>query len=652
MSKKNNTKKQNPSEDEIKDKAESVKAAAEDTADAVQDTAETVKDAADEVSDAVDDAAEDAVGAIRKRADEMTGNELAKAVGLFDDDDDKDDADGDDDTDGLVSAKEALQEIAAEETAAADGKDADSKKKKKHERTPEEEKERALNRVKRLKKLKYGSLSTVITIVVIAIVVLLNVICNVIDKRYNLNIDLTSTGLYELDEQTVNYLHQLNDEIEIAVMAKEDYFLEDARLKVVAETLNRFRTESGNKITVKYLDLTKNPEVVRTYNQYYDGEFSQGDVVVKNGELVRVLALYTDLVSVQTSFDYNTYQQVQNISFIGEQSLISAIMGVTDLHPVKVAMIDRINGVSTYNQYDQYSFQRISELLTKNNYDVTDVDIATDELSPEEYDLAILCAPFNDLTEAQITKLTDYLNNNNQYGKNMIYFGSPYQMQKLENVEAFLEIWGVKIGGALVCESDQKTAQIVNTALGQVPSVPVLSTTDNALNANAVTTKLPLVGTLCCPVEALFESNAGRTVSPLLTSSDSCYLQPINSDEEFDRDTADRASYTLATVSELNFTSGSDTLTSKLVTFGSSFLLDYIMTSNSGSYANAGYFISVMNTLTGRENVITIEEKSLDTEAFTITESQAKALRNITVLAIPCVVALLGIVVYVRRRNK
>ena len=586
-----------------------------------------LKKAAETVSDAAKEAAEDV-----KEAAEDTDNTL-------------------------VSAKEALAEIAAEEQSAKEdtGDSKEDKKKKKSRRTPEAEKERALNRVKRLKKLKYGSLATVITLVVIAIVVMVNVICNVLDKRYNLNIDLTSTGLYELDEQTISYLHQIKDDIEIAVMADEAYFQEDARLKVVSETLTRFRTESGNRIDVKYLDLTKNPDVVREYSQNYDGELSQGDVVIKNGELVRVLSLYGDLVSVQNSIDYNTYQQVQNISFKGEQALISALMGVTDLHPVKVAVINKMNGTAAFNQYDQFSFQRMTELLEKNNYQITEIDIATDELSPEDYDLAILCAPSIDLTEAQITKLTDYLNNNNKYGKNMIYFGSPYQQGQLEHVEEFLEVWGVKIGAALVCEGDQKSAQVVNTAISQmpIPSVPVLKTTDNALNANVVQTKLPLVGALCSPVEALFESNAGRTVAPLLTSSDTCYLQPLQSEGDFDKDKAERASFVLAAVSESNFYEGNEQMTSRLVTFGSAFFLDYLVAgNNAGSYANAGYFVSVVNTLCGKGDVFTVEEKSLDAATFTITESQAKAIRNITVLVIPITVALLGIVVYVRRKNK
>ena len=37
---------------------------------------------------------------------------------------------------------------------------------------------------------------------------------------------------------------------------------------------------------------------------------------------------------------------------------------------------------------------------------------------------------------------------------------------------------------------------------------------------------------------------------------------------------------------------------------------------------------------------------------MTITDSQANAIRNVTVFIIPIVVALIGIVVYVRRRNK
>ena len=50
--------------------------------------------------------------------------------------------------------------------------------------------------------------------------------------------------------------------------------------------------------------------------------------------------------------------------------------------------------------------------------------------------------------------------------------------------------------------------------------------------------------------------------------------------------------------------------------------------------------------------MITVASKSLDPTKITITEAQAKTIRNVIVFVIPAAVALIGILVYVRRRNR
>lgn len=550
-----------------------------------------------------------------------------------------------------TESEEAASVLTEQDEASADsGKK--QKKAPKRDRTPEEERERALNSVKRRKKLKYGALATTITVVFVAIVIVVNAICILLDDRFNWNIDLTSSGKFQIDDQTIEYLNQLNRDIKITMLADESYFLDDSRMKIVSETMTRFKAESNGHITIEYVDPTANPEAISVYSENYDGELTRGDAVVTCGDLVRVIP-FIDLIRTDKSVDYSTYSYVTSYTFVGEQSLISAIMGVTDLNPVKVAVIDKFNGAPIYDQYDQYNFVRILELLDKNNYEYVELDIATDELTAD-YDLAILCSPANDLTEAQIDKISNYLNNDNQYGKNLVYFGTPFKRGATPNLDAFLELWGISYGSAIVSDSNTATAQYVTLALGTISGVPVVNINgDASLNQNLTASKLPIIAPYCCPITTLYEQNSGRNTYPLLVTPDTSYLYPLDaSAENFDPSKAETGAFNIAVLADMTFTSGSDILKSQIVAFGSAWFLDYAVAASAGSYANASYFISVLNDLTGKENVLTIAEKSLDTTQITITDSQAKTIRNVTVLIIPIAVALIGIVVYVRRRNK
>ena len=551
----------------------------------------------------------------------------------------------------------ALREYAAEEAENADKNEESEKKekKKKHNRTPEEEKERALNSVKRRKKFKYGALATLITLVFVAIVVVINVICGLLDKRFNWNIDLTSSGLYEIDEQTIDYLHKLNKDIKITMLADENIFQENNRFKVVAEIMNRFETESGGKIKISYVNPNKNPEAVSVFKQNYNGEFNQGDAVVQCGDLLRVVP-FEDMIRSDQQFDQNTYSYVTNYSFVGEQSLVSAIMGVTDLNQIKIGMIDKVNGNLLYDQNDSYNYQRMQELLDKNNFTAESVDIATTELT-DDYDIMILCSPANDLTEAQINKLTDYLNNGGKYGKTMIYFGSPFKSSNTQNLDDFLAIWGISVGRAYAAETDEAKAQVATIALGggrPLSGIPLVTVNkDTSVNSGYQDTKLPILAPLCCPVERLYEQNSGRNTYTMLTTSDTCVLYPLDETaDSFDASKAEKQSVNIAVLADQTFNSGSENLKSQIVAFGSAWILDYIVAGSAGSYDNANYFVSMLNTVTGKENVLTIAEKSLDVSKITITDAQVKAIRNVTVFIIPVVVAVIGIFVYVRRRNK
>ncbi len=524
-------------------------------------------------------------------------------------------------------------------------------KEKKQDLTPEQERERALKRVKRMKKLKYGALATALTALFVAGVVVVNIIVGVLNDRYQWNIDLTSSGLYEIDDKTVEYLNQLNNDIELVVMADEALFAENSMLKVVDETLNRFKAEGNGHITVDYVDMTKDPDAVKKYSQYYNGEIVDGDIVVAAGKLVRVVS-FEDVIKVEQSIDYTTYTQVSNYTFIGEQSLLAAIMGVTDLNPINVALLGKLGDANIFHGYESYNYQNICDLLEKNNYQCTDVDISADVLDPAKYHMAVLVAPQNDLTQAQIDKLSAFLYNGGSYERKLLYFASSFQ-NDTPNLDAFLETWGISVGDAVIYEGNDSIAHQTSTALGMLREVPALLLTESEYAAKLANKKLPIVAPICRPLELLYESNSGRTTEALLITSDTAYLQPLTTGEDedpVDKSDAETGSFIVAALGHQHHAVSEDTFTSTVAVFGS-WMMD-VNVAEERSYNNADYFVTVVNTMCGKENVITIAEKSLDTTSITITESQVTTTRNIVVFIIPLLVAVIGLVVYIRRRNK
>ena len=63
-------------------------------------------------------------------------------------------------------------------------------------------------------------------------------------------------------------------------------------------------------------------------------------------------------------------------------------------------------------------------------------------------------------------------------------------------------------------------------------------------------------------------------------------------------------------------------------------------------------FISTLNTICGKEDSIVVATKDLNITSITASASQVSVIKTIVVWVIPICVAVIGIVVFIRRRNR
>ena len=84
---------------------------------------------------------------------------------------------------------------------------------------------------------------------------------------------------------------------------------------------------------------------------------------------------------------------------------------------------------------------------------------------------------------------------------------------------------------------------------------------------------------------------------------------------------------------------------------GSAFMSDIYITSDT-SYNNGEFILNSVNKMTGKSSGITIVPKSLSISTISIDDTQVTAIRTVVMFVIPLVIVAIGVVVYVRRRNK
>ena len=537
------------------------------------------------------------------------------------------------------------------------------------------------------KKLKYGGIATAVTVIFVAVVVLLNVVVAQVCKRNpDAVLDLTTANLYEISDDTVDYIKNLDQDVEIAISSEESTFQSDKYYKMISETISKYQGYSDH-ISVTYFDTTKDPDILSKYQDLYAGDISSNQIIVTSGDRIKVYSL-TDMFEIDQDKYQSYYYGYASLSdcitgFKGEQTLTTAIMNVTDSNPKSVAVITKSNGnyIFSATQANAYAVTAMENLLNDNGYDVKELDMVNDTLDAETYDIVVLPAPANDLTMDAIKKLQDFLQNDGNLGKQLIYVAD-YTQSVTPNLDAFLKDWNLQVDSSYVREDDNnrnQTVQIVASA-GKGLIAPIVSLGDSEnYGGNLANSSLPIVAPLARPIQKL-PSNNGRVVYNLLQSSDTSYAYPLTqqassgedtteaaSEESqeateaattetaattsFDTDSAVRGANTVMALSQSQQSTGSDLIESDVIVLGSMAMMDYYLTQDS-SYNNAEYFIGVLNSVCGKEDSIVIASKDMTATSISATQTQLVTLRTIVVFLIPLAVAAAGIVVFLRRRNR
>lgn len=520
-----------------------------------------------------------------------------------------------------------------------------------------EVKEKKKLSVATLKKLKYGGIATAITCIVVAVVILLNVLVNILVDKYPLKLDLTEEAKFEISEESISYLKTMNQEVNFTVLMSESNFQTSGEsLKMVYEILSRY-TQYTDKIHLKYVDPSTNPDVVNQYQANYSASLTEGDIIISNAGDESKLRV----VKIGNLFDYDqqkymAYYYGQGsledaiIGFSGEQNLTSALMNVTDANPITIGVVSLANGQALYNpQFTGSSLNALVNTLYKNGYNYEEVDIYTSDLDTEKYDMLLLPAPVNDLTQNGIEKLSAFLYNDGKYDKDLIYIAS-FTQSETPNLNEFLETWGIQVTDDLVLEGDANAAQQVALSISTgVVAVPVATIAEEKYSTGLPNTALPIAVPLCRSINLLWDSQTGGITSALLKTSESVYLSEMGQNTD-GTDKTPAGSQIIAAVTSRRNIEDNVTYESNILVLGSMMLCDSALMQDA-SYNNAPYLMTVVNNLAGKNDNLVIASKDLTNETITITAAGAQGI-HLFIFAIPAVVIAAGVWVFLRRRNK
>lgn len=512
------------------------------------------------------------------------------------------------------------------------------------------------------KVVKHTTMATVLTVFFIAIVVLINVVASIIFDRYPLTLDLTENSKYSISQQSIDYVEGIDSEITITVLAEEEVFASVNEYTVQAQELLKRYKEYNPNITIKYVDLLKNPEIVSDYPDVtlkdYDIVFETYVTDEASGEkfhrvkvvnLAQLVSWNPDFISQLESYygDFDafcqTYGAVNVVAAYGgyitgssaEQAFTSALMHITDPDPVEVAFLTGRDEVS--------ELSRFRSLLSANGYTVSTIDITTEEI-PSNIDVVIVGAPKQDYLDSEVKKLSDFLINDGMLEKDMIYIAS-VQQAKTPNLDEFLEEYGVKIEEAIVFENNSSYVY-ADLYAEEFINIGVVASENYLQDIN--TDSLILAIKRARPIELLFEEGNMMVTESFLTSTDQGYTF----DYEDTSKPLSKGVQNYITVSSKAVFLGEETGYSNLMVIASEAFFDDTILQTS-QFQNSEYIVSLINGMTKKSSTgFVVETKTILGDRFDLTEKQASALKWIFQAAIPLLVLVAGIIVYRVRKNK
>ena len=529
--------------------------------------------------------------------------------------------------------------------------------------TPKENKKvKKVRKAKKVKKLKNqallrkGGFSIAITAAVLAGIILFNVLVGALSDRFVLEFDMSAEKENSMSEENIDYIKGLETEIEIIVCATPDDYVEgymdyyaqklysitgDATdyYKQTITLLDKYPAYN-DKIILNYVD-TQASEFTEISSKYSNESLSYGDIIVSctENEHYKIVG-FEDIYELSEDTNYASYGYSANTVSGNnvETAVTSAIAYVTSDRIKKVALL---TGHSKQDYTSDYQ-----TLLKDNNYEITVVSDSMIGGISKEYDAVIIPAPTTDFLGSELEVLSEFLDNDGKLGKGLIFFAdasAPY----LTNFYDFLEEWGITVGEGILFETNSQN---------YMPEDPMTMGTYPTSSDNDITKGMNFCITgYNVPITTAFETEGRITVTSLMSTPESVVAAPVGTATNWTgADEYEKQSYSSVVQSEiLNYDSDNNELKSYVFAFSSVEFI-YSTYNEQSSVSNKNMTFAAAEQAVGAEDTgISFISKTITNESFedSVTEASLRVMRTIFMIIFPIVCVVIGIYIFIRRKN-
>lgn len=449
---------------------------------------------------------------------------------------------------------------------------------------------------------------------------------NYLSYRHYYRTDWSSRQFYSLSSKTIGLLESLKEPINITVFFQPGNVLYED----IHNLLREYQFHS-DQLNIQWVDPDR--DLALTEEMAVKYEVTEPNVVVfDNGERQKYVRA-DEIAKIDASSGVERI-----IAFQGEQAFSSAILGVVQTTAPTVYFLTG-HGERDIDNFDRrQGFSGIRQIIERDNVVVSTLELSKEKKIPSNCDALIVAGAAQRMSSPEVEIIRDWLRRSGR----LIILADAGQTSGLEPL---LREWGVVIGNDLVLDPDRTLTgrEVFVSAYNKHPITDKLGTT-------AAIFQLPR------SVEPDYyqEQTADRTqVTPLALSSDNSWAetQPEQSPAQYDAKTGDlKGPVSLAVAVEKGGMSGGLDMQirpARMVVFGDSGFV-----SNGGlTGGDTSLFMSSLNWLLDREQLMAVPPKQVLDTRLKLTRNDTQILFWSSVLGIPAFAALLGMMLWMRRRK-
>lgn len=494
---------------------------------------------------------------------------------------------------------------------------------------------------------RFGRVTIGLNVIVqLALLSLILLIINGLAYKHFKRFDFSRDPRYALSPLTRQFLSNMNKPVKLTVFMSPGNSQILAQLQTDTENLvNLYRNNQSKYVSLEMVDPFRNAARAGEIQSKYKLAQQENVVVVSCEDRSKVVKS-DDLVDLDNSNE--VYGQPATISaYKGEQAITNAMLEVTEGKKSSVYYVRGHGEADLLNLKAGTGapLETLGSLLEGQHLNISDLNLLNVEAIAPDATLVMVLGPKYDFSERELKLLGDYWNKG---GRVLMALNPDGATPRLDT---FLDEFGVHPEDDRVLQ----TMSIGGGVTGIVRDVYAQVAGSTPIAKGLAGVNLVLLGsTQSFTLTSGRLSVGGTKVEPLAVAIKGFWGERDYKDMEhtgvyLDKGTDLEAPLAVAVsvekgaVGDQRVQVGS----SRLIAVGNARFLE----SDAMSEANASFFLSSLNWLVSREQLIGIAPRQIKSFTLNLADEQVRNLAGITALGVPALFGFLGFIVWWRRRS-